>query len=236
MFFSSIVRAQRVGEEPLVDELGEAHADARHLVFVGRTDAAAGGADAALAAQPLARLIDGAMIRHDQVGAVADLQQALVLEVAARAQRVDLLDQRGRIDDDAVADDADLAGVQHAGGHQMQDGLLVADDERVAGIVAALVAHDDVGVLGEDVDDLALAFVAPLSADTDDRWHAAPHSARLRRRVSSALTARALSPTTMLGSVRSRSSTCARDALVDVDQRDRHAADASRGRAAGRRC
>ena len=36
----------------------------------------------------------------------------------------------------------------------MKDGLLVADDERVAGVVAAAEADDDVGVLGEDVDDL----------------------------------------------------------------------------------
>ena len=42
--------------------------------------------------------------------------------------------------------------------------LAVADD-RVAGVVAALVADDHVGPLGEQVDDLALALVAPLGAD-----------------------------------------------------------------------
>ena len=42
---------------------------------------------------------------------------------------------------------------------------LVADDERVAGIVAALEAHDHVGAAGQPVDDLAFALVAPLRAD-----------------------------------------------------------------------
>ena len=46
------------------------------------------------------------------------------------------------------------------------------DDDRVPGVRAALVAADEVGVLGEQVDDLALALVAPLRADDDGRRHA----------------------------------------------------------------
>ena len=42
---------------------------------------------------------------------------------------------------------------------------LVADDQSVAGIVAALKAHDHVGTARQPVDDLALAFVTPLGAD-----------------------------------------------------------------------
>ena len=38
-------------------------------------------------------------------------------------------------------------------------------------IMAALKADDDVGLLGEPVDDLALAFVAPLGADHDNIRH-----------------------------------------------------------------
>src|SRR4030088_216512 len=41
----------------------------------------------------------------------------------------------------------------------------------MAGIVAALEAHDDVGLLRQPVDDLALPFVAPLGADDDDIGH-----------------------------------------------------------------
>ena len=38
----------------------------------------------------------------------------------------------------------------------------------MAGIMAALEADDDVGLLGQPVDDLALALVAPLR--TDDHY------------------------------------------------------------------
>ena len=48
---------------------------------------------------------------------------------------------------------------------------LVADDQRVAGVVAALEAHHHVGAAGEPVDDLALALVAPLGADDGDVTH-----------------------------------------------------------------
>ena len=51
---------------------------------------------------------------------------------------------------------------------------LVADDERVAGVVAALEAHDHVGAARQPVDDLALAFVAPLGADDGDVSHVVP--------------------------------------------------------------
>jgi hypothetical protein len=37
----------------------------------------------------------------------------------------------------------------------------------VACIVAALEAHHDIGAVAQPIDDLALAFVAPLGADDD---------------------------------------------------------------------
>jgi hypothetical protein len=38
----------------------------------------------------------------------------------------------------------------------------------VAGIGAALIAHHEISALGQDVDDFAFAFVAPLGADHND--------------------------------------------------------------------
>ena len=78
-----------------------------------------------------------------------------------------------RIEDDAVADDRQLALAHDAGRQQRQLVAHAVDDERVAGIVAALEAHDDVGALRQPVDDLALAFVAPLGADDDYVGHCA---------------------------------------------------------------
>ena len=40
-----------------------------------------------------------------------------------------------------------------------------ANDDCVAGVVAALIAGDDVEMGREQIDDLALAFVSPLRAD-----------------------------------------------------------------------
>ena len=45
-------------------------------------------------------------------------------------------------------------------------------NDRVAGVVAALGADDDVGLAGEDVDDFAFAFIAPLGADQNRICHA----------------------------------------------------------------
>ena len=47
----------------------------------------------------------------------------------------------------------------------MQDEFLAAVNDSVSGIVAALTSNDDIGVPGKDVDDFALAFIAPLRAD-----------------------------------------------------------------------
>ena len=55
-----------------MEQVTDAQATARHLVFIGRADAAAGGADGTLASGLLARLIQGDVIRHDQRRGRAD--------------------------------------------------------------------------------------------------------------------------------------------------------------------
>ena len=59
-------------------------------------------------------------------------------------------------------------------GHELEGEALAVDHEGVAGVVAALVADDQVHLLGDEVGELALALVAPLGADDDGRWHAKP--------------------------------------------------------------
>ncbi len=53
----------------------------------------------------------------------------------------------------------------------MQLPLHALADDRVPGVVAALKAHDRVGLLGEQVGDLSLSLVAPLGADDHDSGH-----------------------------------------------------------------
>ena len=78
---------------------------------------------------------------------------------------VDLVEEGHGVEHDAVADDALAVGAQDAAGDELQDELLAGDDDGVAGVVAAGVAGDDVELLGQHVDDLAFAFVAPLGAE-----------------------------------------------------------------------
>ena len=54
--------------------------------------------------------------------------------------------------------------VHDAGGHQVQGELLVAVDDRVTCVVAALVANNVIVIAGDKIGDLAFAFIAPLGA------------------------------------------------------------------------
>ena len=89
----------------------------------------------------------------------------------ARSRLVELRDQHLRVDDAARADHRELAGDHPARGRADLERLL-ADDDRVPGVRPALVAADEIRTLREQVDDLALALVAPLCADDDGRRHA----------------------------------------------------------------
>ena len=90
---------------------------------------------------------------------------------AARGEHVELVDQRHRVDDDAVADDRRDVRVEHARRRQVELEDLVAADDRVAGVVAALVADDHRDLLGQEVGRLALALVAPLEPDDHGGGH-----------------------------------------------------------------
>ena len=138
------------------------------LVLIGRTDAALGGADASRAGRGLAQRVELAVQRQDQGRILGDAQIIADDADAELLDLGDLLGERPGIDHDAVADDRELALAHHAGRKQRQLIGGAVDHQRVTGIVAALEAHDDVGALGQPVDDLALALVAPLGADDHD--------------------------------------------------------------------
>ena len=91
-----------------------------------------------------------------------------------------------RIHHDAVADDADLVLAQDAGGNEVQDVFLALDVDGVAGVVAALRADHHVRLLGQHVNDLAFAFVAPLGADQNRIRHIVRTRWAFRRKWSAA--------------------------------------------------
>ncbi len=111
------------------------------------------------------------MQRQDQRDVFSDAQIVGADGDALTSQFRDFIEERLRIDNDAVADDRELRRPQHAGGQQRQLVGFAVDDQSVAGIVAPLEAHDDVSLLRQPVDNLALPFVAPLGADDDDIGH-----------------------------------------------------------------
>ena len=145
-------------------QVEHAHAAPRDLVLVRRADAAARRADR-LARRALA--VDELVIRQHEMRAVAHVESPLDVDAVAD-ELVDLGEQRLGIEHDAVADRAAHARVQNAARNLVQHERRVADVDRVAGVRAALIAHDPIGALGEDVDELALPLVAPLRADDDD--------------------------------------------------------------------
>jgi hypothetical protein len=156
-------------QDALIEQVLHPDPHPRDLVAVGRADAAAGGADPRVAQEPLADLVQGPVVGHDQVRVGADEQP-----FAAHAplfQAVDLLEEHAGVDDDAVADDRRDPRGQHAGRQDVQRVTFFVDDDGVAGVVAALVPDDILNAVTEQVRCLALTLVAPLSADQHDGGH-----------------------------------------------------------------
>ena len=99
--------------------------------------------------------------------AIADKQAAVHLH-AGFAQRRNLLEQRDRVEDHAVANHASAAGAQDAARNKLKNEFFAVDDNGVTGVVAAGIAGNDREVFRENVDDLAFTLVAPLRT-YDDR-------------------------------------------------------------------
>jgi hypothetical protein len=70
-----------------------------------------------------------------------------------------------RVDDCAIAHDTDGILMQDAGGNEVEFVLLLTDDDSVAGVVAALIADNEVRLFGEKVGHFALALIAPLRSN-----------------------------------------------------------------------
>ena len=168
-FFWSRAPVDLLAQDVLVEEVLHADADAVDLVGVRRSDAATGRADLALAEEALGDLVERAVVLRDEVRVGAHPEPRGV--DAAGVERLELGEEHLEVDHDAVADHGVDAGREDAGGKQVQRVLLVADDDGVPGVVAAVELHDPVGALTEEVGRLAFALVPPLHSDDDDAWH-----------------------------------------------------------------
>jgi hypothetical protein len=168
-----VVQAQQLaqlgGEALGVLQVLHAQGAAGDLVFVGRADALAGGADLLHATLFTGRFtghVQSLVERQDQRAGFGHAQ-ALTHLHAGLFQAFDFFKQLAHGEHHTVADVALHAGAHDAAGNQVQSRLHAVDDQCVTGVVTALETHDAVGAFGQPVDQLALALVTPLGADDD---------------------------------------------------------------------
>ena len=152
-----------------VEQVLDANPDAGGLVGIRGADPPPGRTDLQTAELALPGAIQRDVPGHDQVGVSGDEQKVSGL-VPASLEIVELGDENARIDDAAGPDRAALGGDDPR--RDLPDLVgLAGDDDRVAGVRTALVAADEIRLLGEQIDDLSLALVAPLRTDDDSRGH-----------------------------------------------------------------
>ena len=113
--------------------------------------------------EPLRDAIQLLVVRHDQVRVAGHAHQPGVDALAL--EHVELVEQHRGVDDDAVADDRHDPRIQHTARNELELEDLAVDHDRVARVVAALIADAQRSFLGEEVGETTLAFVAPLHAD-----------------------------------------------------------------------
>src|SRR5262249_41661441 len=141
--------------EPLsVGQITGADAPSADLVFVGGTDAARGGANFSFAAPCLRKKVEITVIRQEQMRPVAR-EKAISDINAVPGELVELREERLRIHDDAVADDADHIRMENARRNEPQHEFRAVDVHGMAGVVAALVSSHDVKPGSKEIDDFS---------------------------------------------------------------------------------
>ena len=107
---------------------------------------------------------------ENHVRAIADLELLRDFDPGG-FEILDFGDQRRRVDHQSVADDRLLPGAQDSAGNQLQNEGFVADSDRMAGVMAALIAHHHLEPVRKKIDDLPFSFVSPLGSQYDHITH-----------------------------------------------------------------
>ena len=92
-------------EQRSIEQVDDAQAAACHLVFIGRADALAGGADLLASRRGFRGQLDHAVVRQNHLRALGDEQTPVDIE-AGFAHAVDLVEKINGVQHHAVADDA----------------------------------------------------------------------------------------------------------------------------------
>ena len=137
-----------LGQDLLVKDVRGTDTDTGDLVLVARADTAAGRADLLRSQEAFGDLVDGHVVRHDQVR-ISRKQQAGRVH-AALFQACQFGQQHTRVDDDTVTDDVVDGGGEDSGRDEVQCELVtVRQNHGVSGVVTALVSHDPLKLLAQ---------------------------------------------------------------------------------------
>ena len=167
VIFGLDVDGQFFREDLGIHEIADTDAHTGHFIHVARADAAFGRADLGLAQGFFLEFVQALMVRQDHVSTVADGDAADVDALVMHF--LDFLQDNAGVDDDAVAEDADLAVVQDARRQQAQLIRHIVNDYRMARVGPAGITNHGVRLLGQIIHDFPFSFVAPLGTDDNNR-------------------------------------------------------------------
>src|SRR5581483_3674453 len=144
-----------------IHKIGNPYAPACDFILITRADAARSSANRDAVVAAFRNLLKRAVKRKDDMRTVADLELRFDVD-SNRFKAGDLFEQCRRSYDNSVADHGKNTRAENAAGNQFQNEFSFADEDGVAGVVAALVTGDRGKSFGEQIDDFALALIAPL--------------------------------------------------------------------------
>ncbi|CAB4536574.1 unannotated protein [freshwater metagenome] len=156
-------------QDSFIEDVLDADPDAVDLVGVGGADSTTRRANLALSEESFRDLVEGAVIRGDDVS-IGRHPKFRDVDTAA-GQRVKFLEQNFEVDDNAVCDNGYDSLGENPRGQKVQRILFITNNDRVAGVVSAVEFDDVVDASRDEVGCLTLTFVTPLGSNDDYCGH-----------------------------------------------------------------
>jgi hypothetical protein len=89
-------------------------------------------------------------------------KEAVIQPDTPLGKPINLAEERFRVNDNRACDYTYCPGSDRAAWQKVQRKFVISHDYGMAGVGAAIVSNDNIAVLGKDIDNFTLAFVAPL--------------------------------------------------------------------------
>ena len=145
----------------VVQDVTHTQTVAADFIRISGADALACGSHLGVSLGCLVSGIQQAVGRQNEVGLLGDVQTFFQV-VAGSLQCFGLGFEQSRVQYHPVTDDVYLIALEYAGRDGAEHVFLSFKLQRMPGIGASLKAGHDIVSRGQDIDDLAFAFVAPL--------------------------------------------------------------------------